>query len=319
MTVRPGTLVRAAVTVALVVFLVRLVDFRALGKLLAAVNPLLLCTAVALSVCDRVVMFGKWFPLLRARVPKAPFQAAARVYLASGLAQFVLPVTVGADVLRARAVGQSHQAVAEVGASIVAERLLGLLASGGMSALALAVAIHESLSVRFLIPWSVVSIAASAAVLILPFSRLGTGLMRRAAEGLPEGAWMRFLRRMAQGYAAYRTRPGLLVAVGILSVLEQCISIVLMGVVAMALGITITLPMLVVTMPLTLFVARLPISLGGLGVGEASMVYLLGLFGVPTTDAVAVSVMCRAVDVPAMTLPGLVLWRDLVRPAKPGA
>jgi uncharacterized protein (TIRG00374 family) len=319
LTFQVGTLARVVVTAALVIVLLRLVDLGALGKLIAAANPLLLAAAVALSVCDRVLMFGKWFPLLRARVPQAPFWPAARAYLASGLAQYVLPVTVGADVLRASAVGQSQKVVAEVGASIVAERLLGLLASGIMSAVALFVALRESIPVGFLIPWAVISIAASGAVLLLPFTRIGTAVMRRAAQGLPERAWVRFLRRMAQGYAAYRTRASLLLTVGLLSVVEQGISIVIVGVVAKAMGIAITAPMLLVTMPLTLFVARLPISMGGIGVGEAAVVYLLGLFGVPSTDALAISLVCRALDLLVATVPGLILWRDLVRPFKPGS
>jgi uncharacterized membrane protein YbhN (UPF0104 family) len=84
--------------------------------------------------------------------------------------------------------------------------------------------------------------------------------------------------------------------------------------VAVALGIELSPAMLVVTMPLTLFVSRLPISMGGVGVSEAAVVYLLGLFGVPSTDALAISLVCRAVDVLVMTAPGLFLWRDLVHP-----
>lgn len=312
MKLRLGTLVRLAVTAALVVLLLRLVNLGSLGRLIAGANPVFLAAAVAFSLCDRILMFGKWFPLLRARVPGSPFLPAARVYLASGLLQYILPVTVGADVLRANAVGQDQGAVAEVGASIVAERLLGLLASGVLSALALVTAIHAEIPVRFLVPWAVASIAASAVVLLLPFTKPGRALMRRAAVELPDRGWVHFLRRMAQGYAAYRTRPGLLLGVGLLSILDQAFSILIMGAVATALGIAVTLPMLVVTMPLTLFVARLPISLGGIGVGEASIVYLLGLFHVTATDALAISVVCRAVDVLVMTIPGLFLWRDLV-------
>ena len=319
MKLRLGNLLRFAVTAALVIFLLRLVDLRSLGRLIAAADPLLLAAAVALSLCDRALMFGKWFPLLRARVPDSPLMPAARVYLASGLLQYIFPVTVGADVLRATAVGQGQRAVAEVGASIIAERLLGLLASGVLSTLAIATAIHEEIPVRFLVPWAAASIAASGIVFLLPLTKPGRALMRRAAEELPNQGWVHFLRRMAQGYAAYRTRPGLLLGVGLLSILEQGISILLMGVVAAALSIPVTVPMLVVTMPLTLFVARLPISLGGIGVGEASIVYLLGLFKVSPTDALAISVVSRAVDVVVMTLPGLFLWRDLMPSRRTGS
>jgi uncharacterized protein (TIRG00374 family) len=313
MTRRSANLLRAAVTVALVVLLLRLVDFRQVWRLLAGAKPGLVLLGVALNLCDRALMFGKWFPLVRARLPATPVAPAARVYFASGLAQYLLPVTVGADALRAAAVGRSQQAVAEVGASIVAERLLGLLASGVLCAVAFAVAMQQKLPLGVLAPWVVGAIGVGALLLVFPFSRLGIGIMRRASEELPESGWVRFLRRLAQGFVAYRTRPKLLLRVGLLSVLEQCIPILTMAIVARALGIRVPFSALIVTMPLALFVGRLPISLGGIGVGEAAIVYLLGLFSVSTSNALAMAVLNRALEVPVMALPGLLLWRDLVQ------
>ncbi|MGE5176057.1 MAG: lysylphosphatidylglycerol synthase transmembrane domain-containing protein [Hyphomicrobiales bacterium] len=306
-------------TVALLVLLVRVVDLRETWSILASASPALVLLGISLSVCDRALMFGKWFPLLRARVPEAPLFPALRVYLASGLAQYLLPVTVGADMLRATAVGRSRNAVAEVGASIVVERLLGTLAAGVMCIVAFAIAVREDLPVRFLIPWAAASVVIGALALVLPFTRLGVGLMRRAAEGLPEGGWVRFLRRLTQGYVAYRNRPALLVWVGLLSLVEQCFPLAIMGIVGVALGSPLSLSALFVTMPLTLFVSRLPVSIAGIGVGEAAIVYLLGLFSVPTADALAIALLCRAIDLPIMTLPGIALWRELVHAPEPAA
>jgi hypothetical protein len=52
---------------------------------------------------------------------------------------------------------------------------------------------------------------------------------------------------------------------------------------------------LVATNPLALTLARLPISLGGFGVQEASFVYLAGLLGVPASDALATMLVSDAV------------------------
>jgi uncharacterized membrane protein YbhN (UPF0104 family) len=48
-------------------------------------------------------------------------------------------------------------------------------------------------------------------------------------------------------------------------------------------------------MPLALMIARLPVSLGGFGVQEASFVYLAGLLGLGASDAVAVMLVMDAV------------------------
>ncbi|HEU5304958.1 MAG TPA: lysylphosphatidylglycerol synthase transmembrane domain-containing protein, partial [Gemmatimonadales bacterium] len=239
-----------------------------------------------------------------------------RAYFASGFAQYVLPVTVGADALRAAAVGRGQQAVAEVGASIVAERLLGLVASGVMSCVALAVAISQSVSLEFLLPWALLSIGAGAAAMVLPLSPTVGRLVQRWQARLPGHPMLDFLRRLASAFTAYRRRAGLLALVALLSVLEQWFPVALMWTAGRALGVPLSLAMVVTTVPLTLFVGRLPISLGGLGVGEGAIVFLLGLFAIPANDALAVSVLCRGVDLLVTAVPGVFLWRDLVRPLR---
>lgn len=314
MTLRPTVALRVAVTGTIIYILVRSVDLSAVWRVLACAKPAPLVLAVALSAADRLFMFAKWLPLVRARIPGVPLIPAARVYLASGLAQLLLPATVGADVMRATAVGRSRGAIAEAGASIVAERILGVLASSLMSAVALAFAVRQGLPLRFLVPWTACSIGVSVLVLLLPFNRSVSSTARRLTLGLADNAVVRFVGRVGTGYAAYREKPGLLLVVGLLSVVEQCIPVANMAIVAWSSGIHVTVPMLFVTIPLTLFVTRLPISIGGIGVGEAAIVYLLGLFGMANSDALAISILCRAVDLPAMVLPGLFLWGDLVSP-----
>jgi hypothetical protein len=314
MTLRPSVALRVAITGTIVYILVRSIDLSAVWRVLASAKPGPLVLAVALSAVDRLFMFAKWLPLARARIPDLRVVPAARVYLASGLAQMLLPATIGADAMRAAAVGRSRGAIAEAGASIVAERMLGVLASSLMSAVALAFAVREGLPLRFLVPWTACSVGVSVLILLLPFNRTVSSTARRIAHGIAENALVRFVGRVGAGYAAYRERPGLLLAVGLSSIVEQCIPIASMAIVAWSSGILVTLPMMFVTIPLTLFVTRLPISLGGIGVGDAAIVYLLGLFGMPNSDALAISILCRVVDLPAMVLPGLVLWGDLVRP-----
>jgi uncharacterized protein (TIRG00374 family) len=314
MTLRPTMVLRVAVTGTIVYVLVRTIDLRAVWEVLASAKAAPIALALALSAADRLFMFGKWLPLVRARIPGVRLIPAARVYLASGLAQLLLPATVGADAMRAAAMGRSRGAIAEAGASIVAERMLGVLASSLMSAVALAFAVREGLPLRFLVPWTACSVGVSVLVLLLPFNRTVSSTARRVTHGIAENALVRFVGRVGAGYAAYRERPRLLLVVGLLSVVEQCIPIAIMATVARSAGIHVTVPMVFVTMPLVMFVTRLPISMGGIGVGDAAIVYLLGLFGMANSDALAISILCRVVDLPAMVLPGLVLWGDLVHP-----
>ena len=72
---------------------------------------------------------------------------------------------------------------------------------------------------------------------------------------------------------------------------------------------------------LAVFGGHLPISLAGLGVGEGAMVYLLGLYGVPPAEALAIALGTRVVEVLVNAGPAVVLWRELaaVRDSVPAA
>lgn len=311
-----GKLLRAGITVSLLVLLLRLVDLRAVAHLLRSVKLGWVLVGLSLYVVDRLLMFGKWFPLLRAQVPNSPPVPAARAYFASGIAQYVLPVTLGADVLRAAAIGRGQRVVAEVGASVAAERVLGLVASAVMSCLALGVAVREGLPLGVLLPWALLSVGAGAATMAVAFSPGFGRAVERWRAGSPRNRVLDFLRRFGSAFTSYRRHAGLLCLVALLSILEQWFPVALMWTAGRALEVPLSLAMVVVAMPLTLFVGRLPISLGGIGVGESAIVFLLGLFAVNTDDALAISVVCRAVDLAVTAVPGIFLWRDLVDPLR---
>ncbi|HEX5385194.1 MAG TPA: lysylphosphatidylglycerol synthase transmembrane domain-containing protein [Gemmatimonadales bacterium] len=313
--VRPkwgGRLLRTAVTVAFIALLLHLVHLGDLARLVTSARPVPLLIALVVLIADRFVMVGKWMPLLRVQVPDARWFPALRAYLGSGVAQYLLPSTVGADAVRAAAVGRSRQTVAEVAASIVAERLLGLSAGGVLACIALILAIHADLPLGSLLPWALAAFGVSVGVTLIPLVPGLAGWVERLARRgrLPRG--FNFVFRLSTAYQVYRRRPAVLAMVGLLSVGEQWFPIANLWLCAIAVGVHLSFTAAVVTMPLTLFVTRLPLSIGGLGVGEGAMVYLLGLFGVPVTAALAVSVLCRAVDVVVMVLPGMVFWNGIV-------
>jgi uncharacterized protein (TIRG00374 family) len=308
-------LVKVVVMVVLVVVLARLVEFDALVESVRAADPGLLLVAVGAAFVDRLVMIGKWYPLLRVQLPSIPLLRAARAYIAAGFAALVLPTSVGGDMLRAIALGRGRGAVMEVGASIVTERLLGMAALGVPTCLALLVAWHRSVSLGILLPWAFASLAGSIVALLLLSSARAVAGLRRVLRLGRAGKWTRLVDRFAIAYAAYSRYPSLLIGVGLVSVLEQGFPILVYWIVSLALGAPISLEMLVVAIPLRMFVARLPISIAGIGVAEGAVVYILGLYGVSPVDALALALTARVPELAGL-LPGLPLWYDLVGTSK---
>jgi uncharacterized protein (TIRG00374 family) len=309
---RLALLLRLLITASLLVFILTLVDVRELAGLVGSADIVWLLATLLVAAGDRLLMVVKWFPLLKIQNVAVPFGRAARAYLASGVAHYFLPASVGADVLRATVLGRAGRFIIEVGASIVAERALGLVASALMSMVSLAIAVRLGLPVELIFPWALFSVAAGAAILILPLNRSVLRGVRNARILNRIGRARRYVERFADTYTIYRSRVGILVGMGWLTVLEQLFPIAILWLLGRALGVPLSLTAVLVAVPLTLFVIRLPISFGGLGVGEGALVYLLGLFGVSPTEALTLALSTRVVEVLVNAGPSVFLWRELV-------
>ncbi len=300
------------VTLLLAGFVVYLVEPARVAEVLASANLGLLAAALAVAVADRFLMVWKWFPLLRLQAASATLTAATRAYLASGVAHYVLPASVGADVLRAVVLGREQRAVVEIGASIVAERVLGLVGSGIMAAFALIIAPRPGVDLQLIIPWAMLAVGLGLLALVLPMSTLALRALERLTRALPGGRWLGYLDRMVAAYSMYRRRAGVLAVAAALTLFEQLLPVTWFWLTAQALGVPVAFDATLVVVTLAMFASRLPISVGGLGVGEGALVYLFGLYGVPPSDALAVALAARILEVIVNAGPGLVLWRDLV-------
>jgi len=296
----------------LLALLLRLVDVRRVANLLAGADPRFLAAAAGLFVLDRAVMIGKWFPLLRALVPEARPGPAIRVCVASSLAATALPASVGGEVLRAAALGRRCGAIAEVSASIAMERALGMAATSVLSLAALFLALRENLPVAALVPWSAAAVLLGTATVVLPATPWARAILNRVTATRRERAWVGFLRRLWLSYAAYSRRPGLIAGVGLATLVEQCFPIFIFWCLGRAVGAPVTLLMLAVAAPLALFTQRIPLTVWGLGISDGALIYLLGLFGIPAAQALAMSLLGRAIDIVVLA-PGVLFWPEMMR------
>lgn len=78
---------------------------------------------------------------------------------------------------------------------------------------------------------------------------------------------------------------------------------------ALAVGMGFEVPLIyfIALMPLVMLAITMPISIGGWGVREAAMVYLLAVVGVPKAAAVAISLQLGFLHI-MVTLPAALLW-----------
>ncbi len=297
------------VTLSCLLILVRLVDLRATARTLLAADGPLFLAAVAAAFLDRVMMIAKWYPLLHVQAPSISFGRATRSYFAAGLAGLLIPIPISGDVLRAVALGRRQGTIPEIGASIAMERLLGMVGSGVLCLIALGVALGSSAHLQYLTYWVAALVAVIFLGVLLSFNRSLATRVSGWISARNQSAWLKNTLRLGIAYAAYRDRKAVLVLVGLLSFVEQFFPILCTWILGHALGVSVTFEMLIVAIPLSMFVARLPIAVSGIGAAEGAVVYLLGLFGVPAHEALALSLAGTSMNI-VVAVPGLLFCAD---------
>src|SRR5882724_6024818 len=121
----------------IVALLVHFLDLHATLAAFDDLEPVAIALTVILFLLDRFSMAYKWNLLLRARNCWLSSWAAFRIYLASGFVGYVIPASVGSDTFRAARLSLSGWSVSRVSATIVLERVLGLLAILSLSSIGL--------------------------------------------------------------------------------------------------------------------------------------------------------------------------------------
>jgi uncharacterized membrane protein YbhN (UPF0104 family) len=315
--VRLSFVLRVAVSVGLLALLYFwLVDRSQLGRLLAGIDAGYVALAVTLITVDRLLMAWKWWLLVRGREAAVDLWPAVRAYYMASFAGWFLPMTVGADVVRIAALGGGGRTPGLV-ASVVLERTIGALAQAVLTLISLGTLIALGLGAEIgpAERWAV-GAAVLVAFLAFPFSFRVAGWVARRVSA-DHGAW-RLLRKLAEAYAGYASSARLVIVFFGLTLLEGCLPVAIHYLVGRALGLDPGWTFYIATVPLVFMVARLPVSLGGLGVLELSFVYLATLLGLGRTEAFSIAVLAEGLVILCLT-PGALAYLLPTPPSMPAS
>jgi glycosyltransferase 2 family protein len=302
---RARVFLRAGVTLTLLAVLFSFVDWSQLATRLAGANPVLLAGVIGLATGDRLLMAWKWWLLIRGRAAAVSLWAAVRAYYLASFVGYLLPMTVGADAVRVASLSGGGRTAGLV-ASVLLERMIGVLAQAVLAGISLVtlVALGLGASVGPAQRWLLAG-ALLVALLVFPFT---FPVARRSATLVAGGsAWRGSLGSLLRAYGEYGTASGLLIVFFALTLLEGAFPVAFNYVAGRALGLDPGWTFYIATVPLVYLVARLPVSLGGLGFLELSFVSLAAAQGIDWTDAFAIASVVTALYLLALT-PGALLY-----------
>lgn len=285
------------------------IDGAAVKHMLAHQDPLFPLAVIALMIFQMYISTFRWQHILQLLgAGKLAFAKLFRFNYASIFFNSCLPGTIGGDVVRAMLLKAEHVPLHVSAHSVIIDRLLAVIA------------IYVMVTVS--LPW----LADVVTLPLGPLFCLSVGLivvgilfLRRAPEmlsKLPSKHMIRMTVALLQDVRKVlfcRTAPVLL-AQAVFAHGCFCTAIYLL---AQSVGAPITFWDTLVMIPPVLLIIMLPISMGGWGVREVSMVGMLALVGVPKEAALTISVQMGILGIIA-SLPGAYFYAKRQKHAAAG-
>ncbi len=286
---------------------------------LARTRPGPIFIAACLVLVDRTLMAYRWLVLLRPfSGPRGPrFGAVMRIFFVSTFVGTFLPASIGGDAVRAYALARTGVDAPASVASVLMDRMLGVLSVLIMAVVGLTFAGQLVRDPIVLTALGVTAIICAATAVVV-FSQRADALVRKLAGWLPWETGRALLLRLLAAVQVYATRRGDLLNVLAGSIGVQVLRIVQAYFLGLALGITQPLTTYVAFIPLILLVMLLPVTVNGLGTSQLAFVWAFSRAGVPASLSFPLSILFVALGIVG-NLPGALLYASGGMHARPRA
>jgi uncharacterized protein (TIRG00374 family) len=275
----------SALVLALIFYLVPFADVWAAAR---QISPLLWLSALTLFLAGHAAAAAKWRILIGGGIS---YRQAFRAHLAGLAANLALPSVAGGDVVRAGLVMKHAEDKSRLAMGSVADRLLDTL---GLALIALAsgwIAWSSQLDSGISIAWPLLGLMAVVVVGFVGAQALDRFAQRRE----PSGKLSRLLAKLIHSAAELSQSPGRLLLCLIISMAVQCMFVGINIAFAEAAHVEAPVAAWFFAWTTAKIIAIAPISLGGLGVREASMAGLLTPFGADPAQVVAIGLVWQSV------------------------
>ena len=263
--------------------------------------------AVALVLVDRSLMALRWIDLLVALTPgsRPPFRRVLRIFFVSSFVSNFVP-SVAADMYRAYALARCDVHLAESTASVLMDRVLGVLSMVIVGACALPFARDVGIT-RGLTLALCIAFAACVAAAGVVFSERAAAAFLHIMNLAPVAVVRRAAESLTQAVRRYAHHHGALARVLIMSIAVQAIRVIQAWCLGAALGLELPVLVYFASVPVILLIMQVPVTINGLGTTQVAFVTFLGPSGADPARATALSLLFLALGFIG-TLPGGIIY-----------
>lgn len=290
-------------------YVVREIDISELTSMMTTQNPIYLIGAAALLLLQAGIATLRWQKLLLLLKPSALFEFKP-LFVINYISMFFnncLPGTIGGDIIRVLMIKSKQMPVSTAAYSVIIDRLLAVIGIVVMVALGLPylaplIGMHYGWLVMLVILFLILRSARIARFALIMVNRFPDNrLIKTLAH------FLEYLLKSIEHPLDYAT----LILQAVLAHTAFCASVYL---ISESLSVSLSFMSCLLLVPPMLLISMVPISMGGWGVRELSMVYLLALAGVEKAPALLISIQLGVLMM-VSSLPAVLLWLQRKRNA----
>ncbi|MDX2073213.1 MAG: lysylphosphatidylglycerol synthase transmembrane domain-containing protein [Alphaproteobacteria bacterium] len=292
------TLIKWILSGGMLAYALHAIDVRQVADMLARQNPLVPVAVIALIIAQMAISTFRWQRLLGLLSPEKPmgYGTLFNLNFINIFFNSCLPGTIGGDVVRAMLLKSEKLPLSLCIHSVIIDRLFAVF---GVVAMVVAS-----------LPWLGERLPALPVWLLMGASFagfiIGMVLLAKLPQlfvRLPSTTLVRHSWALLESLRRVMFSPGDATVMLVQAIASHgcfCLGVYLLGT---SIGVAFTLMDCLILVPPVLLLMMLPVSVGGWGVREVSMVGLLALAGVPSAAALTISVQFGLLSIIA-SLPG---------------
>ncbi len=297
-----AAIIRAVVSIGLILGVVLSMDSRELLDALFSVSLTTLLVLTLIDLALRVFSAYRWQVLIATTSKATTLWDTMRITFTSSFLGQALPGVIGVEALRIYSLSRATGNMAGAFASVVADRVFGLASLAIVIFIGLAVG-PEELQSLILKPLLFVVVLVAFGVLLVTVPALRS-VTHRIIPGILRDRIQDWADKVYECFDQYRSRPMLIALSLLLATIFQFGRVMLFYAAALLIGSSADFIYFIAVIPIVMFAALLPISIAGLGVREAGLVYLFSEFAVmDNASAFTISILVFVSGI-LSTLPG---------------
>lgn len=296
---------RTSISACLLVLLFSRIDLLAVWEIIAAANLLLLAAVLALMVLLYFLCLLRWRIVLGAAGIRFPLSRLLVPFLGGTFMNTFLPSTVGGDILRSAHVARDSRQTAGSVASVLMDRLSGFTAVVCVAVAGLLIGGRSVANSQVIVAVALMALALAGILLVVFHPRVHVWLSGLLSAGRP-GKVRKTLLEVVVSMHGFRSQLNVLRRAMLLSLFVQAVSPLAPLLVCWAVGGSVNPVYFFVLMPVIGAISLLPVSIGGIGLRDALVVYAFSRAGLSGQTAMAMSLVTTAFTIALACASGII-------------